>query len=189
MKQLLTTDKSKTYLPLIFIVAALILLGIGGRLLPHLTNFSPLLAIALFAGFFFAKRLLPLVIITTILLVTDFMLGGYDYRLMLVVYGALFFPFVFKTFLRSKLSVLRLSIATLSSSIFFFLTTNFAVWLFASWYSPDLTGLIECYVAGLPFFKYTLLGDLGWSGILFGTYAFTLRFWDLTNEDKQYGIA
>ncbi len=36
-------------------------------------------------------------------------------------------------------------------------------------YSLDSAGLIQCYIAGLPFLKYTLAGDLFWSVVLFGS--------------------
>src|SRR5262245_35392811 len=51
----------------------------------------------------------------------------------------------------------------LASSVTFFLTTNFAVWAFEGIYSHDLAGLTACYVAALPFFKNTIIGDLFWT--------------------------
>jgi len=58
----------------------------------------------------------------------------------------------------------------LASSVSFFLTTNFAVWAFDGIYSHDLAGLTACYVAALPFFKNTIIGDLFWTCALFGGY-------------------
>ena len=66
--------------------------------------------------------------------------------------------------------------AALACSLIFFATTNFAVWAFSGLYSPDTTGLLQCYVAALPFLKYTVAGDLFWSAVLFGG-AFLLRRW------------
>jgi hypothetical protein len=31
-------------------------------------------------------------------------------------------------------------------------------------------GLLACYVAALPFFRNTLLGDLGYAALMFGSY-------------------
>ncbi|MBL0886563.1 DUF6580 family putative transport protein [Myceligenerans indicum] len=47
-------------------------------------------------------------------------------------------------------------------SIWFFLWTNFGVWLQArgTFYAPGLDGLLASYVAGLPFFRTMLLGNL-----------------------------
>ena len=46
--------------------------------------------------------------------------------------------------------------------------TNFAVWAFSGMYSLDMAGLVQCYVAALPFLKYTVAGDLFWAAVLFG---------------------
>jgi hypothetical protein len=58
----------------------------------------------------------------------------------------------------------------LSSSLLFFVTTNFAVWAFSGIYPNDLGGLVRCYVAALPFLQNTLTGDIVWSATLFGTW-------------------
>jgi hypothetical protein len=48
------------------------------------------------------------------------------------------------------------------TSLFFYLYTNFGVWILDSWgmYDRSLAGLINCYVMGLPFLKVNLLGNL-----------------------------
>jgi hypothetical protein len=60
--------------------------------------------------------------------------------------------------------------ASLSGSIIFFLLTNFA--FLYSQYPHNLSGVIQAYVNGLPFFRGTLLGDLFYSFALFGGYEF-----------------
>ena len=40
----------------------------------------------------------------------------------------------------------------------------------ADLYPHTLAGLAESYVAGLPFFRNTLVGDLFFTGVIFGTY-------------------
>ena len=46
-----------------------------------------------------------------------------------------------------------------TSSLFFFLWTNFGVWL-QGWYPQNLSGLITCYTMAIPFLKYNLFGNL-----------------------------
>src|SRR5262249_8652689 len=58
----------------------------------------------------------------------------------------------------------------LSSSLFFFATTNFAVWASSGMYAHDLHGLIHCYVAALPFLQNTVIGDMFWATLLFGSW-------------------
>ena len=57
-----------------------------------------------------------------------------------------------------------------SSSLLFFVTTNFAVWAFSPLYAPNLAGLSKCYLAALPFLRNMLEGDLFWGFLLFGGY-------------------
>ncbi len=50
----------------------------------------------------------------------------------------------------------------LLSNLFFFFWTNFGVWLLDSWgmYPNTLTGLLQSYVAGLPFLRLQLASTL-----------------------------
>ncbi len=52
--------------------------------------------------------------------------------------------------------------AAVFSSLFFYIWTNFGVWCLSHgmWYTFDIDGLVECYVAGLPFLRNMFLGNL-----------------------------
>ena len=63
----------------------------------------------------------------------------------------------------------------MGSSLAFFLGTNFAHWAVTGQYPISLSGLSACYLAALPFLKYTLAGDLVFSGVLFGAAALVGR--------------
>ncbi len=65
-------------------------------------------------------------------------------------------------------SALPVVVAMVSCSLIFFATTNFAVWLFSGIYSLYMQGLTKCYVLALPFLDKTVIGDLVWTGVLFG---------------------
>ncbi len=61
--------------------------GIGLRLLPHAPNFTPIIAIALFGGFYLSKKtawILPV----AALVVSDIFIGYYEISVMLAVYGS-----------------------------------------------------------------------------------------------------
>ncbi len=162
------------------ILAVLIALGVAGRLLPHPPNFTPMAAIALFAGFIFMKKYMAVVAVVAVMLLTDYFAFGYlspDWfasKSMMVVYLALLFPIVFRGFLQKKLGVLRIAGAALASSTVFFVATNFAVWAFSPMYEKTWAGLVLCYTMAIPFFQNTIAGDMMWSGIVFGSY-FALR--------------
>jgi hypothetical protein len=158
------------------ILAVLIALGVAGRLLPHPPNFTPMAAIALFAGFIFVKRYMAVVAVVVTMLLCDYFAFGslsaewFGSKSMFVVYFALLFPIVFKNFLQKKLGVLRIAGAALASSSVFFIATNFAVWALSPMYSKTFEGFILCYTMAIPFFQNTIAGDLIWSGAIFGTY-------------------
>jgi hypothetical protein len=159
----------------LLVVAVLVGLGIVARLIPHAPNFTPVAASALFAASVLRVRALSLLVPLLAMLLGDAVLGFYDWRVMAIVYGALALP-ACAACLSSRLRGSRALVPVmLSSSLAFFLITNFAVWAFSSLYAPDASGLIACYVAALPFLKYTIAGDLVWAGALFGS------FWLLQN--------
>ena len=173
-------QKLKSSFSYLVILAILIALGVAGRLLPHPPNFTPMAAIALFAGFIFIKRYMAVVAVISTMLLCDYFAFGslsvswFGSKSMFVVYLALLFPIVFKNFLQKKIGVLRIFGAALASSSVFFLATNFAVWAFSPMYEKTLEGLVLCYTMAIPFFQNTVAGDLIWSGVIFGTY-FALR--------------
>jgi hypothetical protein len=103
--------------------------------------------------------------------VSDAIIGTYDYRIMLAVYLAMAFPLLLRGFLVERLTAVRVVLCATASSVVFFLATNLAVWAFSGMYERTMAGLAKSYLAGLPFFKFTLSGDLCWTVGLFGTYA------------------
>ena len=183
-------QKLKSSFSYLVILAVLIALGVAGRLLPHPPNFTPMAAIALFAGFIFIKRYMAVVAVISTMLLCDYFAFGslsvswFGSKSMFVVYLALLFPIVFKNFLQKKLGVLRIFGAAIASSTVFFLATNFAVWAFSPMYEKTLEGLVLCYTMAIPFFQNTVAGDLIWSGVIFGTY-FALRNYSNLQIFKQ----
>ena len=183
-------QKLKSSFSYLVILAVLIALGVAGRLLPHPPNFTPMAAIALFAGFIFIKRYMAVVAVISTMLLCDYFAFGslsaswFGSKSMFVVYLALLFPIVFKNFLQKKIGVLRIFGAALASSSVFFLATNFAVWAFSPMYEKTFEGLVLCYTMAIPFFQNTVAGDLIWSGVIFGTY-FALRNYSNLQIFKQ----
>jgi len=155
----------------VLLCGLLLILDVFVRLTPHAPNATPIAASALLASFLIENGLLAGLVPILSLAVSDYFIGAYDWRIMAIVYLALAFPVIFRQYLRARFSAPRVMVSALTSSVVFFLATNFAVWCFGSWYAPDAKGLLQCYAAAVPFFKNTVLGDLLWSGILFGGYA------------------
>src|SRR5437763_461534 len=63
----------------------------------------------------------------------------------------------------------------LASLVLFYLVTNFAWWAGYDLYPHTLGGLLMSYTAALPFFGWTLLGDLCYATVLFGGLALAER--------------
>ncbi|MBI2327684.1 hypothetical protein HYU92_05200 [Candidatus Curtissbacteria bacterium] len=167
---------------LLLIISSILL-----RLLPHLPNFTPLGASALFSGANFNKKC-SVIITMSALLIGDYLLlyvnpfstKPFDFS---TIYSpiALFHStttFVYLSFLiysligiwiSHKKSINRILLGSVIASLQFFLITNFGVWA-TGMYGRGLDGLLQSYIMGLPFFKYTILGDLFYSTLFFGAY-------------------
>ena len=152
------------------VAIALIACGFILRLLPHSPNFAPIGAIAIFSGVYLSSRKLALLVPVLAMILSDIFLGFYEPTVAVAVYGCFIFS-IFLGFLVSKAkkwyNVLG---ASLLGSVVFFVVTNFAVWAFAPWYAKTAAGLWQCYLLAVPFFRNTLLGDLFYAGLFFGSY-------------------
>lgn len=154
----------------IALFALLVSLCAVARLVPHWPNFTPLAAAALFSSLRMRSRLAAALVPCCGMALSDLAIGGYEWKLMVVVYAALSFPVLLRPLLAGRYQPARLLLAATISSLVFFFSTNFAVWYLGGWYASGLSGLSACYLAALPFFKYNLLGDLFWSISLFAAY-------------------
>lgn len=147
----------------------------------HIPNFAPVAAIALFAGYQMRSGILAASVPITVMAVSDLGFGGYHGGVMTAVYACLVFPAVCGAFLRGTLplgprgrtigSLIGMLGTAIGSSLVFFLVTNFAVWLFFDLYQRSWFGLWECYLQALPFYRYTLAGDVSFAVVLFGSLA------------------
>lgn len=151
------------------LMAVLIAVAAGSRLMDIMPNFTAVGAVAMFGAFVFRSRVLAMGVVVASMLLSDALVGGYDWRMMLVVYGALMAPVFFTPLLGQRPSLARVAGCGLLSATVFFLITNFAVWSFGGLYAKTLGGLIECFTLALPFFRFTLLGDMSFAVAIFGT--------------------
>jgi hypothetical protein len=169
-------------------LVGMILLAALSRLLPHPPNFSPVEAIALFGGAYFASRAWAVAVPLVAMLVSDIALGltmGGDYWSYVAtsvsfwsVYLCIALSSVVGFGLRGRVSSPRVLGYGVMGSVLFFLVTNFAVWTMAtpiSGHNACVAGLSSCYVAAIPFFKNTLFGTLVYSAVLFGGFELLRR--------------
>lgn len=170
------------------VLVLLVLAGAGVRIaFRDIPNFAPIAAMSLFAGYFFRRWTMAICVPLLAMGLSDVVLGGYAWQMMVVVYGMLALPVAARPLVRrllrmehgrvvSSLAALGGLIGcSLGASVLFYLSTNFAWWPWTEMYSHDLAGLLQCYAAGLPFFRYTLTGDLFYACLLFGGYALAVQ--------------
>ena len=67
-------------------------------------------------------------------------------------------------------NTVRVAAGAVGASVLFFVVTNFGVWLTSALYPMTLDGLAQAYVAAIPFFQNSLLGNLVFTALLFGGY-------------------
>jgi hypothetical protein len=155
-------------------VTILVLTAALFRLIPHWPNFTPIAAMALFGAATFERKWLGLVIPLAAMLLSDALIGFHGS--MGAVYISFGLTWLLGLWALQRPTASRIAATSVASSILFFLITNFAVWYGSSFYPQTLAGLMGCYAAGLAFYDGTsfflngLLGDLFFSGVLFGGY-------------------
>ena len=162
-----------------FIVFSVIIAAALMRLLPHWPNFTPVAAMALFAGTYFERKSFAFAIPIAALFISDLVIGFH--ALMPAVYLSFVITVVIGATIRKHVSAKNIVFAAFAASVIFFLVTNFAAWLaYPVFYPQTAFGLAECYIAGLAFFNdgsqgisffvNDLMGTLFFSAVFYGAY-------------------
>lgn len=146
----------------------MVLAAAFSRLIPHPWNFTAIGAMALFGGAYFPSRKQSLLIPLFSLFLSDLVLGFHS--TMVYVYLAVAIIGVMGWALRKERSAVQVGTLSLVSSLLFFVVSNFGVWAVEGFYAPTLQGLVDCYVAALPFLDNQIYGDMFFSAALFGGY-------------------
>lgn len=167
------------------LLTGLIVLAALSRVLPHPPNFSPVEAMALFGGAYFARRGLAVLIPLLAMLISDIALGlinGGEYWSYLgswgplSIYACIALCSLLGFGLRGRVSGGRVLGYSLLGSVLFFVITNGLIWLNATAGSPYCgQGLAACYAFALPFFQWTVLGTLFYAALLFGGFELLRR--------------
>jgi len=153
--------------PKFYVVFTMIVAAAMMRLIPHWPNFTPVAAIALFGGTFLKRKELAFLVPIAAMLLSDLIIGFHT--TMLPVYLSFVAIVGLGLFLQRRLSVVNTLSASLLASVIFYLVTNFASWTTGMMpYPMNAAGLIQCYIAGLPFLFNGVLGDLFYTSVLFG---------------------
>lgn len=159
--------------PATWVAIALIVAGVALRLLPHIANFAPVGAIALFGGAVLSARI-ALWLPSAIMVVSDIFLGLHG--TMFFTWGGFVLVGMFGMLLRNRRNLERIPLGALGSAAIFYLVSNFGVWVEGRLYPHTLQGLADCYVAALPFLRTSIIADLLFAAALFGAYALANKY-------------
>lgn len=162
----------------LFVLGVILFVAVS-RLLPHLPNFTPLAAIALFGGAYLLNKKMAYFFTFAALLVSDVLVNSLLYNdnnflnyLAQPYVWAVYFSFGLTVFMgtsiQNNINIKNIGFFSISSSLLFWLITNFACWPNNPLYTQDASGLINCYVAALPYLG-NVVGDLFYNTILFGS--------------------
>ena len=156
----------------IAIVILLIAFGVWSRFAPHPANFTALTAVALFGGAML-PRYYGLLVPVGAMVVSDIFIGMHS--LSAVVWVSFALVALLGKLLSKRLGVRNVVVASVVASTIFFIVTNFAVWVEGRLYAHTFVDLVQCYINALPFYRTMLVGDLLYSGMIFGVYAVVVR--------------
>ncbi|MEI7983477.1 MAG: DUF6580 family putative transport protein [Bacteroidota bacterium] len=158
-----------------FVVTSIILGAAMLRLLPHWPNFTPIAAMALFAGSYVDRKQYAFAVPIAAMLVSDLIIGLHAN--MPAVYLSFAITVLLGIFIRNRVNVGSVLLASFTSAVIFFLITNFSAWLASPFYPQTSAGLTECYMAGLAFFRDTTNGISFFINDLLGTTFFSALFY------------
>lgn len=174
-------DTRNLVLILIIISAAILrILNVGK--FGDWANFTPVGAIALFAGTYFRNRWTAYAVPLLILFLSDILVNyGYFGEVTLFYEGIVWVYLAFALMVLAgsfikKVTVLNVFLAAIASVLIHWLITNFGVWLGGTLYPQTWAGMVDCYVQAIPFERNLLLGNLAYGAILYGGFEWAKRY-------------
>ena len=192
MSQPARSTQSNVFSPGTLVLCGLIGFTVVYRLLVHYAagtmpwNFTPVEAMALFGGAYFASRGMAIAAPLIAMACADALIAltlptgqtAEWLMVMPVIYACVALTAFAGFALRGRVRLWNTALAAVGSATGFYLVTNFFTWATTAMYPHTLAGLGACYAAGWPFYQHgTLPGTLLWSAILFGGFALLGRRW------------
>jgi hypothetical protein len=170
--------KSTIATPRFLFLSIVILIAAMSRVFPHIPNFTPIAAMALFGGVNFKSKPMAFLVPLIAMFISDCCLQlttGYGFHNTIAyVYASFALTTLLGMYVGKSANIRNIFTASLLSSVLFFIITNFGCWA-AGGFQEGATGLTAIYIAGIPFFGPTLVGDLFFNGILFGSFYLAQR--------------
>ncbi len=152
------------------LVYFLILLGAVLRVLPHPANFAPIAATALFGAVYLKDKRQALILPLAAMMVSDVFIGFDGFQSRLVIYGTFFAIGAIGLWIRNHKNIYTVIGGSIFGSVLFYGVTNLVILYPPKMYAHTWAGQMQSYTNALPFFRYTLAGDLFYVALFFGLY-------------------
>jgi len=149
------------------------------RIIPHPPNFTPILASAIMAPLLVKDRMIGVAIPILAMFISDILLGFHPFQF------AIYFT-IFTIGLASPMekNYVKLGLMAIGGSVWFFITTNFAVWIILDSYPKTIEGLMTSYILAIPFFKNTIISTFLFTGII----VISMQYLDILSKKTNYLI-
>lgn len=149
-----------------------VVMAVAFRFIPHPWGFTPIPASLLFFGAKGPRRMIWLPV--ALMMVGDIVLTKYYYAMPMhwdqwVTWAWYAGILWLGTNLKNNQKPARVVLASLTTSVSFFVISNLAVWAATNLYPHNLAGLMMSYTIGLPHFQRTVTGDLLFTSVMFIT--------------------
>lgn len=171
---------------LVFILGAGLIRVLGaGNLMPY-PNFTPIGAMALFAGAYFSNLFKSYAFPILTLFISDIIIShliypeyatGLLYSGWVWNYAAFALMVTVGRVIIKKVTLLRILLSALSAGLIHWIVSDFGVWInhgiditTGKPYTYNLAGLLQCYYLALPFLKNMLVANLLYSAVFFGSF-------------------
>tara|TARA_B100000131_G_C18010469_1_gene570273 strand:- start:405 stop:905 length:501 start_codon:yes stop_codon:yes gene_type:complete len=148
------------------LIIPIIIFAALSRLIPHPPNFTPIIAMCLFGGAYLKNYRLSILIILSVMILSDFILGFH--KIVPWVYMAMILITLIGVILRKNINMINCILSFFSASLVFFFISNLGVWFIG--YEKSISGFVNCYIMAIPFLHNTLISTFMYGIIMFGGY-------------------
>ena len=175
------------------LVLLVMMVGVAAMRIPNAAqltlwaNFTPIGAMGLFGGAYFTSKWKAYAFPLLTLLISDLIINlfiydgkyGVMYSKWYIIYGIFALIVFFGKILIKKVTIKNIVLASVIAALSHWLIADFTVWMGGGTdlrtmlpLTKNWAGLIQCYAQGFPFMKNFMMGNLVYSGILFGGFQF-----------------
>jgi len=163
----------------LFYLVFFVLILACSRLIPHPPNFTPIIATAILCPLIIKDRWYGIAIPIIAMFISDIIIGFHPYQF--VIYVTLI---TISLIAPMRKDYLFLGIIAIGGSVWFFITTNFAVWVLWDYYPKTIEGLVTSYTLAIPFFKNTIISTCLFTALL----TISIKYIEAVNEKINYYI-